>query len=42
MKRKKYLTITRLIGLIGIIEDPRRRYKNRRHEMADILIITLQ
>ena len=41
MKRKEHLTITRLVGLTGEIEDPRRRYGNRRHEMVDILIITL-
>ena len=41
MKRKDQLTITRLVGLAGRIEDPRRRFGNRRHEMVDILVITL-
>ena len=41
MKRTEYLTVKRLVGLTEIIEDPRRRYGNRRHELADILVITL-
>lgn len=41
MKRREQLTITRLVNLSGRIEDPRRRFGNRRHEMVDILVVAL-
>jgi hypothetical protein len=41
MKRKKTLRIERFIGLSKRLEDPRRVWGNKRHELTDILIIAL-
>lgn len=41
MERKKYLTLKRLIGLWKRVEDPRRVWGNKRHELTDILVIAL-
>lgn len=41
MKRAKALSIKRLIGLCNRIEDPRRVWGNKRHELTTILIIAL-
>lgn len=41
MKREKTLSIKRLIGLCKRIEDPRRVWGNKRHELTTILIIAV-
>lgn len=41
MKRRAYVTVKTLMGLCRQIEDPRRRWGNKRHELTDILIIAL-
>ena len=41
MKRKRTLTVKRLIGLCKGIEDPRRVWGNKRHELTDMLVIAL-
>ena len=41
MKRAKQLSFERLKKLCGGIKDPRRRWGNKRHELTDILIISL-
>ena len=41
MKRAKVLSIKRLVGLCNRIEDPRRVWGNKRHELTTILIIAL-
>ena len=41
MKRKKILRIQRLISLCRRLKDPRRTWGNKRHELTDILIVTL-
>jgi predicted transposase YbfD/YdcC len=41
MKRKETLQIQRLISLSKHLKDPRRVWGNKRHELTDILIMTL-
>lgn len=41
MQRKRQLSIQRLVGLCKRIEDPRRVWGNKRHELFAILVIAL-
>lgn len=38
MKRREHITVKRLVGLCKRIEDPRRPWGNKLHELTDILV----
>lgn len=41
MNRKDQISMKTLLGLCKRIEDPRRRWGNKRHELTDVLVIAL-